>query len=169
MSNRPRLSILEIPVDRPRHLHRGPLSVAPNYTRAVQRHCGRSRGVSKSAKVALGRGISCRRNLPVGFIHLPASIARTAHGCGQRQHNARNSIRRRGSFKATEASLTIAADQADSMPVSPSSPCSGIHNRLHGPLHRLVVDRIDVGELVRDRLQELRALARSQQRRGAAD
>ena len=108
----------------------------------------------------LGRGISCRRNLPVGFIHLPASIARTAHGCGQRQHNARNSIRTRGSFKATEASLT--ADQADSMPVSPSSPCSGIHNRLHGPLHRLVVDRIDVGELVRDRLQELRALAPSQ-------
>ena len=88
---------------------------------------------------------------------------------GQRQHNARNSIRRRGGFKATEASLTIAADQADTMPVSPSSPCSGIHNRLHGLLHRLVVDRIDVGELVRDRLQELRALARSQQRRGAAD
>ena len=51
-----------------------------------------------------------------------------------------------------EASLTIAADQADSMPVSPSSPCSGIHNRLHGPLHRLVVDRIDVGEFGRDRL-----------------
>ena len=65
---------------------------------------------------------------------------RTAHGCGQRQHDARNSIRTRGSFKATEASLTIAADQADAMPVSPSSPCSGIHNRLHGPLHCLVVD-----------------------------
>ena len=76
------------------------------------------------------------------------------------------SIRTRGSFKATEASLTIAADQADSMSVSPSSPCGGIHNRFHSPLHRLVVDRIDVGELVRDRLQELRALARSQQRRG---
>jgi hypothetical protein len=73
-------------------------------------------------------------------------------------------------FKATEASLTIAADQSDSMPVLPSSSCSGIHNRLHGSLHRLVVvDRIDVTEFVRDRLKELRALARSQQRRSAAD
>ena len=52
----------------------------------------------------------------------------------------------------------------------PSSSCSGIHNRLHGSLHRLVVvDRIDVTEFVRDRLKELRALARSQQRRSAAD
>ena len=59
--------------------------------------------------------------------------------------------------------------EADSTPASPSSSCGGIHNRLHGLLHRLVVYRIDVGEFVRDRLQELRALARSQQRRGAAD
>src|SRR5262245_54337595 len=36
-----------------------------------------------------------------------------------------------------------------------SAPCSGIHNRVHRPLHCLIVDRIDVGQLVRDRLQEL--------------
>ena len=71
-------------------------------------------------------------------------------------------------FKATEASLTIAADQSDSMPVLPSSSCSGIHNRLHGSLHRLVVDRIDVGEFVRDRARtaSARPVAAAPQRGG---
>ena len=116
-------------------------------------------------RVRLQLPFLCELDHTTGIVHTPMELMHLVL-FGARQ---RNSIRTRGSFKATKASLTIAAAQADSMPVSPSSPCSGIHNRLHGLLHRLVVDRIDVGEFVRDRLQELRALARSQQRRGAAD
>ncbi|HEY7194902.1 MAG TPA: hypothetical protein VH439_14265 [Gemmatimonadales bacterium] len=50
----------------------------------------------------------------------------------------------------------------ESMSASPSSPCSGIHNRVHRPLHRLVVDRVDVGKFVRDRLKKLRTSIRLQ-------
>jgi hypothetical protein len=46
---------------------------------------------------------------------------------------------------------------------------SGIHSRVHRPLHRFVVDRINVGEFARDQLQKLAALLRREQRGGAAD